>query len=244
MGGMIRDSPLELSLENLHVQVVLVNFLLASTLRLGLVAFLVHEHADLVRSSHALDGFGLEVLVSVAWRTRGRLVEVPSTVDFAVDSRVRVDGAGLVVLRKHHEPLVLLFAVLGEKSAGLFLGDAGVLHDAKVLATISLNNDHVAFSDDEAGVVKEVKDADARALERYNVEHLARAAAGKGHADRTVGVHGTFVRFKGDVRHLVAFRERERLAGVVGGGIAGVVIVVAVDAVHVGVVVVDVVVCV
>ena len=62
------DLPLELSLEDFHVQVVLVDLLLASTLGLGLaiIAFLVHEHANLVRGSHALDSLGLEVLVGLA----------------------------------------------------------------------------------------------------------------------------------------------------------------------------------
>ena len=58
--------PLELVLKNFHVQMVLVNLLLTGTLGLGLIAFLVHEHADLVRGSHALDRLGLEVLVGLA----------------------------------------------------------------------------------------------------------------------------------------------------------------------------------
>lgn len=66
----------------------------------------------------------------------------------------------------------------GKESAGFFLRDTGVLNDAKILAAISYNDDHVAFSDDEAGVVEKVEDSDTRALERDDVEHLARAAAG------------------------------------------------------------------
>jgi len=53
---------------------------------------------------------------------------VSTAVDLTVDSCVRVDGAGLVVLREHHEPLVLPFAVFGEKSASFFLGDASMLN--------------------------------------------------------------------------------------------------------------------
>ena len=78
-----------------------------------------------MRGSHTLDRLGLEVLIGVARRACGRLIEVSSTVDFAIDSCVRVDGAGLVVLREHHEPLVLLFAVFGEKSTSFLLSGAG-----------------------------------------------------------------------------------------------------------------------
>ena len=60
------DLPLKLGLKDLHVKVMLVHLLLASTLSLGLVALLVHEHADLMRGSHALDSLGLEVLVGLA----------------------------------------------------------------------------------------------------------------------------------------------------------------------------------
>ena len=139
--------------------------MLASTLRFGLIAFLVHEHADLVRGSHALDRLGLEVLIGVARRACGRLVKVSTAVDFAVDSCIRIDGPGLVVLRKHHKPLVLLFAVFGEKSASFFLGDASMLNNAKVLATVGFDDDHVAFGHNEPSVVQEVEDSDARALE-------------------------------------------------------------------------------
>jgi hypothetical protein len=41
--------PLELSLEDLHVEVVLLDLLLAGALGLGFIALLVHQHADLVR---------------------------------------------------------------------------------------------------------------------------------------------------------------------------------------------------
>lgn len=75
---------------------VLLDFLLACTLGFRLIALLVHEHTDLVQGSHTPDGLRLEVLVGVARRACGRLVEVSSTVDFAVDSRVRIDSASLV----------------------------------------------------------------------------------------------------------------------------------------------------
>jgi hypothetical protein len=54
------------SLKGFHVQMVLVDLLLTGTLGLGIIALLVHEHADLMRGSHALDSFGLEVLVGLA----------------------------------------------------------------------------------------------------------------------------------------------------------------------------------
>ena len=41
-----------LGLEDLHVEVVLVDLLLAGALGLGFIALLAHQHADLVRSSH------------------------------------------------------------------------------------------------------------------------------------------------------------------------------------------------
>lgn len=105
---MAYDLPLELSLKDFHVKVMLVDLLLAGALGLGLVTFFVHKHADLVRSSHALDCIGLEILVGVARRACGRLVEVTSTVDFTVDSWVRVDGGiGLTAFLVHeHEDLV------------------------------------------------------------------------------------------------------------------------------------------
>ena len=78
-----------------------------------------------MRGSHALDRLGLEVLIGVARRACGRLVKVSTAVDFAVDSCIWVDGASLVVLREHHEPLVLLFAVFGEKSTSFLLSGAG-----------------------------------------------------------------------------------------------------------------------
>lgn len=232
------DLPLELGLQDLHVKVVLMDLLLAGTLRLGLVTLLVHEHANFVRSSHALDRLRLEVLVGVARRTRRRLVVVTSAVDLTIDSRVRVDGAGLVVLGEHHEPLVLLFAVLGKKSASFILGDAGVLDHAKVLAAISFDDDHVALRDDETSVVEKIEDANARALEGNDVEHLARTAGGERRAGGTVGAQGAFVGLESDVRDLVALRQGEGLAHICS--VSGVVGVVSVDTVHGRVVVVDV----
>ena len=94
----ILNLPLELGLQDLHVKMVLVDFLLAGTLRLGLVALFVHEHADLVRSCHALDRLGLEVLENVTRRARRRLVVMTTPVDLAIHCSVRVDGASLVIL--------------------------------------------------------------------------------------------------------------------------------------------------
>ena len=56
VGVVVEDQllpPLELSLEDLHVEVVLVDLLLAVALGLGFIALYVHQHADLVRSSHS-----------------------------------------------------------------------------------------------------------------------------------------------------------------------------------------------
>lgn len=49
----------------------------------------------------------------------------------------------------------------GEKSASLVLGDAGVLNDTKVLAAISLEDDHITLDDRESGVPEQVEDTDA-----------------------------------------------------------------------------------
>jgi hypothetical protein len=46
------DVPLELSLKDLHVQVVLVDLLLTGALGLGLVALVVHQHAELLLEAH------------------------------------------------------------------------------------------------------------------------------------------------------------------------------------------------
>jgi hypothetical protein len=91
--------PLELGLENLHVEVVLVNLLLAGALGLGLVALLVHEHADLMRSSHALDCLGLEVVEGVARWAGGRLVGVANpTATLLLLGHATTSANGLVLL--------------------------------------------------------------------------------------------------------------------------------------------------
>jgi hypothetical protein len=95
--------PLELGLEDLHVEVMLVHLLLASALGLGLVALLVHEHADLMRSSHALDRLGLEVLEGVALWAGGRLVGVANpTATLLLLGHATTSINGLVLL--HGQP--------------------------------------------------------------------------------------------------------------------------------------------
>ena len=113
-----------------------------------------------------------------------------------------------------------------------------MLNDAKILAAIGFDDDHITLRNDETGVVKKIEDSNARAFEGDDVKHLAWTTGGEWHAGSAVGVESPLVRLKSNVRDLVAFWESEGLArvGCVGGGIRFV----AVHAMHIGVVVADV----
>lgn len=170
---------LEFRIQNLHVQSVLKDLLLANALRFGFIAFFVFQSLDLMVLCQSFDHFWFQIGMRGIVRTVVAL-RAHATYSTARPTRnaVRVDDIGPTIStleRKHHQPFVVFFGIVLFVSSGIFPRDVGVLDGAKVGSSIGFDNDKVSDVNMQARPFLNVEDIRATALEVDYVKWLGDA---------------------------------------------------------------------
>ena len=169
---------LKLGIENLHVQPVLGNLLLANSLRLGFVSFFIPQGHDLMVLRQALDELGFDIsrclLYAMCMRTHSTRGTASGETCIGDVGTFELSLAG-----EHHKPLVMFLGILLLELASFLERDVCVLHSAQVRATVSFNNDKITSLDLEAGVFLEVEHVGTVALEGDDVQKLVLMGMGQ-----------------------------------------------------------------
>ena len=182
--GAAFDLHLELGVQDLHLQPMLGDLLLADALGLGLVALLVPERLDLMVLRQTFDQLGpqlarrIDVLHAVVTARGAHAAHGASGGPAAVRWPAGIQAGTVAhlsaVAREHHEPLVVLLGVMLLQLFRPIPGDVGVDDGAQIGASIRLDDHHVPRFDLQAGALLHVEDLGPEALEGDDAEQLIR----------------------------------------------------------------------